>query len=184
MDHLYRRSNSQRQYSIYHLVILGAEGSFASFTRPLRLQLWILPSSVFQIYLFSTAHMKPSHQKRWQIQMLAKLRSWQAQLEVRGLFTISIIFYPANDTNSNDSGIGAAIAVSIADTGANVALLDLTANSQLETKLACEKAGVTALVYSCDVVDLETTKRVFGQIKIDLGPIEWSPIFTHALGYY
>ncbi len=69
-------------------------------------------------------------------------------------------------------GIGAAIAEAIAKTGANIALLDLTAERQSETKETCEKANVKAHAYACDVADFENTKKVFGQIENDLGPIE------------
>lgn len=69
-------------------------------------------------------------------------------------------------------GIGAAIAESIAKTGANVAILDLTIESQVATKAACEKAGVEAVAYSCDVTDLEGVRSVFDHVERDLGPIE------------
>ncbi|KUJ08824.1 short chain dehydrogenase/reductase-like protein SDR [Mollisia scopiformis] len=69
-------------------------------------------------------------------------------------------------------GIGAAIAEAIAKTGANIALLDLSVESQAETKSECEKAGVKALAYSCDVADLEITQKVFQQIESDLGSID------------
>lgn len=69
-------------------------------------------------------------------------------------------------------GIGAAIAESIAKTGANVAILDLTVESQGGTKAACEKAGVKAVAYSCDVVNLENVRGVFEHVERNLGPIE------------
>ncbi|KAH8764058.1 short chain dehydrogenase/reductase-like protein SDR [Hyaloscypha finlandica] len=69
-------------------------------------------------------------------------------------------------------GIGAAIALSLAKTGANLALLDLTSSSQDATKAACEKEGIKAVAYSCNVADLETTRKVFEEIEKDLGAID------------
>jgi NAD(P)-dependent dehydrogenase (short-subunit alcohol dehydrogenase family) len=69
-------------------------------------------------------------------------------------------------------GIGAAIAESIAKTGADVALLDLTIESQNGTKAACEKAGVKVKEYGCDVANLENVRSVFEHVERDLGPIE------------
>jgi len=69
-------------------------------------------------------------------------------------------------------GIGASIAESIAKTGADIALLDLTIESQVETKAVCEKSGVKALTYSCDVANLEIARTVFDLIERDLGPID------------
>jgi NAD(P)-dependent dehydrogenase (short-subunit alcohol dehydrogenase family) len=69
-------------------------------------------------------------------------------------------------------GIGAAIAVSLAKSGAHLALLDLTSSSQDATKSACEKEGVKTIAYSCNVADLKGTTKVFGEIEKDLGAIE------------
>ncbi|KAF4635682.1 hypothetical protein G7Y89_g2413 [Cudoniella acicularis] len=88
------------------------------------------------------------------------------------LFFLSLTIYLKLNSISTRLGIGAAIAESIAKTGANIALLDLTAESQDGTKESCEKAGVKALAYSCDVTDLENVKKAFEQVGKDLGPID------------
>ena len=73
---------------------------------------------------------------------------------------------------SHTAGIGAAIALSLAKSGANLALLDLPSSSQETTKTACLNAGVKAVTYDCNVADLESTRKVFGEIEKELGSIE------------
>ncbi|KAH7392866.1 3-oxoacyl-reductase [Pyrenochaeta sp. MPI-SDFR-AT-0127] len=68
-------------------------------------------------------------------------------------------------------GIGKAIAESLAKTGADVALLDLDAERQADTKAACEKISVKAYTYACDVTDYARCEEVFKQINKDLGAI-------------
>ncbi|CAK7238127.1 hypothetical protein SEUCBS140593_010353 [Sporothrix eucalyptigena] len=68
-------------------------------------------------------------------------------------------------------GIGKAIAISIAKTGANVALLDLDAERQADTKAECEKVGVKAFAYACDVTNHDVSKQVYAQIQRDLGDV-------------
>ncbi len=70
------------------------------------------------------------------------------------------------------SGIRAAIAESLPKIGANIALLGLTAESRGGPKDACEKAGVKAMAYSCDLADFESVRKIFDQIETDLEPIE------------
>ncbi len=69
-------------------------------------------------------------------------------------------------------GIGQAIATSLADSGADVALLDLKLEALQETKGKCEEKGVNVKAFACDVVDEVRVKEVFDQIENDLGPVE------------
>ncbi|EXJ76398.1 uncharacterized protein A1O5_00906 [Cladophialophora psammophila CBS 110553] len=69
-------------------------------------------------------------------------------------------------------GIGKAIAESLAKTGADLALLDLDTERQLQTQADCEQHGVKARRYACDVTNLQTCQEVFEQIVRDLGPVD------------
>jgi len=69
-------------------------------------------------------------------------------------------------------GIGAAIAESLAKSGAHVAILDLLVEKQAQTKEACEKHGTKVLAYPCDVTDQESVTKTLDSIEQDLGPIE------------
>lgn len=71
-----------------------------------------------------------------------------------------------------ETGIGAAIALSIAKTGASVALLDLTVPILAEILAPCEVSGVQVQSYACDVTNQENVQKVFENIEKDLGPIE------------
>lgn len=65
-----------------------------------------------------------------------------------------------------------AIAIALAKTGANIALLDLDTERQQDTKRNCEEIGVKAVTYACDVTDFTRCKEVFANIEKDLGPIQ------------
>ncbi|KAF2021503.1 NAD(P)-binding protein [Aaosphaeria arxii CBS 175.79] len=69
-------------------------------------------------------------------------------------------------------GIGAAIADSLAQSGATVALLDLTVNANSETKARCEKYGGKVGSWACDVTDGEAVERTFGEIERTFGGID------------
>lgn len=69
-------------------------------------------------------------------------------------------------------GIGAAIAESLAKSGASVAILDLSTEAQAKTKEACESQGVKVGVYACDVTDQEAVVKTFDRVEKELGPIE------------
>jgi len=70
-------------------------------------------------------------------------------------------------------GIGRAIAIALANSGANLALLDLLVEELEETKLACEKyAGVRAEVFKCDITNIETVRETFAAINQILGPVD------------
>ena len=53
-----------------------------------------------------------------------------------------------------------------------MALLDLRLGQLSETKELCEKHGVTAKTYGCDVTDVARVRAVLKEIEQDLGPIE------------
>lgn len=74
-------------------------------------------------------------------------------------------------------GIGAAIAESLAASGADVALLDLTEASLAQSVKACEAHGVKVKGYGCDVTDEKKVKEVVEAVEKDLGPVE----YAHAL---
>ncbi|KAE9368040.1 short chain dehydrogenase/reductase-like protein SDR [Stipitochalara longipes BDJ] len=69
-------------------------------------------------------------------------------------------------------GIGAAIALSLAKSGTNLALLDLPSSSQEATKSSCLNEGVKVITYGCNVADLESMRTVFGKIEKELGSID------------
>ncbi|KAK7190967.1 hypothetical protein DPSP01_009168 [Paraphaeosphaeria sporulosa] len=69
-------------------------------------------------------------------------------------------------------GIGAAIAESLAKSGAAVAILDLSVDRQKATQQACESHGAKVKAYACDVADQEAVVKTFDGIEKDLGPID------------
>ncbi|CAN9249934.1 unnamed protein product [Alternaria alternata] len=69
-------------------------------------------------------------------------------------------------------GIGAAIAESLAKSGAHVAILDLNTDKLTQTKKTCSAFGGKVEAYGCDVTDMERVKDVFGQVEKQLGPID------------
>jgi NAD(P)-dependent dehydrogenase (short-subunit alcohol dehydrogenase family) len=71
-----------------------------------------------------------------------------------------------------NSGIGAAICLALAKSGATLALLDLSASKQDATRTACAREGVKVKAYSCNVADLENARKVLGEIERELGVVE------------
>ncbi|KAF1967582.1 short chain dehydrogenase/reductase-like protein SDR [Bimuria novae-zelandiae CBS 107.79] len=69
-------------------------------------------------------------------------------------------------------GIGAAIAQSLAQSGANVAILDLSTEKLQNTKKACEKHGVKVGVYACDVSDQNSVVTTLDAVERDLGLVD------------
>ena len=69
-------------------------------------------------------------------------------------------------------GIGAAIAESLAASGADVALLDLSQESLAKVARACEGYGRKVKTYACDVTDEARVKEVLASIETELGAIE------------
>ena len=70
------------------------------------------------------------------------------------------------------AGIGQAIAIALAKSGASLALLDLDEARQANTKDACEKLGVNARAYGCNVLDEQSCVATFAQIEKDIGAVE------------
>ncbi len=69
-------------------------------------------------------------------------------------------------------GIGRAITVKLAISGANVAVLDRLENELAETKRLAEEHGVKVQTYVVDVTDIEALRGVLKQAESDLGEIE------------
>ncbi|KAJ4509691.1 hypothetical protein HRR83_006995 [Exophiala dermatitidis] len=69
-------------------------------------------------------------------------------------------------------GIGRAIAENLANSGANVAIIDLLKDELGETKSLCEKHGVKAKTYACDVTDVDRLRAVLKEVEKDLGPVD------------
>ncbi|KAF2183464.1 short chain dehydrogenase/reductase-like protein SDR [Zopfia rhizophila CBS 207.26] len=69
-------------------------------------------------------------------------------------------------------GIGAGIAESLAQSGANVAILDLTVEKLDKTKETCQAHGVKVEAYACDVTEKDAVLATFDRIEKDLGPID------------
>jgi 3-oxoacyl-[acyl-carrier protein] reductase len=76
------------------------------------------------------------------------------------------------DTDSSCAGIGQAIAVALAKSGADVALLDLDESRQDVTRTRCTELGVTARSYACNVLDEAACVQTFDKIEQDMGPVE------------
>ncbi|RAG80865.1 beta-ketoacyl-ACP reductase [Streptacidiphilus pinicola] len=68
-------------------------------------------------------------------------------------------------------GIGAATAQRLAEEGASVAVVDLTAERAQATVDAITAKGGTARGYGCDVTDYDAVEAVFAQIAADFGTI-------------
>ncbi|MCD0481373.1 3-oxoacyl-ACP reductase FabG [Streptacidiphilus sp. ASG 303] len=66
-------------------------------------------------------------------------------------------------------GIGAATALRLAEEGAAVAVVDLTAERAQGTADAIAAKGGTARAYGCDVADHEAVAAVFAEVVRDLG---------------
>lgn len=69
-------------------------------------------------------------------------------------------------------GIGAAIAKSLAASGAHVVLLDLTLDSLSETSMACKATGVQVRAYAADVTDEKNMISILDEVERELGPID------------
>lgn len=70
-------------------------------------------------------------------------------------------------------GVGRACAEALARSGAYVGLIDFDADRQADTKASCEKFGVKAFAYGCDITDQSRVVAVFEQIRKDLGHVEY-----------
>jgi 3-oxoacyl-[acyl-carrier protein] reductase len=69
-------------------------------------------------------------------------------------------------------GLGAAMATGLAARGANLALVDLDADSIADTRAACEAAGVTARAYGANVASEEQVVATFDQIVADFARLD------------
>ncbi|KAF1849638.1 short chain dehydrogenase/reductase-like protein SDR [Cucurbitaria berberidis CBS 394.84] len=69
-------------------------------------------------------------------------------------------------------GIGAAIAASLAKSGADIAILDLNIANLADTKKECLTHNVKVETFECDVTDEARLKEVFDKVEKQLGPIE------------
>ncbi len=69
-------------------------------------------------------------------------------------------------------GLGRAIAISLANNGANIALIDLNENLLQETVDLVEQAGATARYYLANVTDEAEVEATFAQIKNDFQGID------------
>jgi len=71
------------------------------------------------------------------------------------------------------TGIGKAIALKMAQNGANIAIIyigDIT--PALEVKKQAENTGARAEIYECDVSDFDKVKNVYEQILTDFGSVD------------
>lgn len=66
-------------------------------------------------------------------------------------------------------GIGAATALLLAEEGATVAVVDLTAERAQQTADAITAKGGTARAYGCDVADYDAVEAVFATLAEELG---------------
>ena len=69
-------------------------------------------------------------------------------------------------------GIGAAEAIRLAQEGANVAVLDLSAEACQETVEAVEAAGAEAIAIACDVSSAQQVEKAFEEIANRFGRID------------
>ncbi len=69
-------------------------------------------------------------------------------------------------------GLGAAMALSLAKKGANIALIDMNPERLAETQTACEKLNVTAKTYVCNVAKEADVESTFNQIITDFGQLD------------
>lgn len=69
-------------------------------------------------------------------------------------------------------GIGQAIALMLASHGADLALLDLNAETLEQTRMACAALGVEARSYKVNVAEEAAVEEAFAQIETDFGRLD------------
>ena len=69
-------------------------------------------------------------------------------------------------------GLGAAMALSLAKRGAQIALIDTNPERLSETEKACEQLGVKAKAYVCNVANEQDVESTFDQIVLDFGQLD------------
>ena len=71
------------------------------------------------------------------------------------------------------TGIGKAIALKMAQNGANIAIIYIgDINPALEVKKQAENTGARAEIYECDVSDFDKVKNIYEQILTDFGSVD------------
>jgi NAD(P)-dependent dehydrogenase (short-subunit alcohol dehydrogenase family) len=91
------------------------------------------------------------------------------------LSILSILLVPREEREvliSVSQGIGRAISMKMALSGAHVAVLDRLESELAETKKLCEEFGITAKTYVVDVTDVAALRGVLDQAEKDLGEVE------------
>lgn len=90
----------------------------------------------------------------------------------RGTFSADIIGELGQAADIK-TGIGRAIALALANSGANLALLDLSLDRQQETKTACQDFdGVKVEAFQCDITNIQAVRDTFAAITKTLGPVD------------
>jgi NAD(P)-dependent dehydrogenase (short-subunit alcohol dehydrogenase family) len=69
-------------------------------------------------------------------------------------------------------GLGRAVATGLAEFGAEVAAIDLTADNSRDTVAAVTAAGRTGRAYGCDVANEDAVQQTVAQIAADFGRID------------
>ena len=69
-------------------------------------------------------------------------------------------------------GLGRAIAITLAQKNANIALLDLDEEGLSASQALCEKAGAKAIFYKANVSNEDDVIQCFNKIKADFGQID------------
>lgn len=62
--------------------------------------------------------------------------------------------------------------MAFANSGADLALLDMSVDRQEETKSKCEKFGAKVQTYACNITDATAVHDTFEQIVSSLGPVD------------
>lgn len=75
-------------------------------------------------------------------------------------------------TGAGHGGIGAAIAESLAKSGASIAILDINTDRLDQTKNTCLAFGGKVEAFGCDVRDQEKVAEVLAKVVNQLGPID------------
>jgi len=71
------------------------------------------------------------------------------------------------------TGIGRAIALKMAQNGANIAIIyNSNENLALDVKKQAEESNIKAEIYKCDVADFEISKTICENIIADFGPVD------------
>lgn len=69
-------------------------------------------------------------------------------------------------------GLGRAMAVYLAERGANIAIIDLNPEQMAETQVQVEKAGGKAAIFPCNVADEQQVEETFAAIPNQMGSLD------------